>query len=78
MEVFCEWLAKARPALDLGGLRRVLHFARVVRPTDAAYRVPEQRQCGFGNTSETGSVSPRRNTNGTGSGSPGSWPFRIQ
>ena len=40
MQVFREWLAKTRPAPGPGGLRRPLHFARVVRPTDAAYRLP--------------------------------------
>ncbi|HTF89845.1 MAG TPA: molybdopterin dinucleotide binding domain-containing protein [Planctomycetota bacterium] len=37
MEVYREWLAKARPAV--GPLRRPLHFARAVRPTAAAYRM---------------------------------------
>jgi len=36
MAVFAEWLRKARPAAR--GLRRPLHFKRVCRPTDAAYR----------------------------------------
>jgi anaerobic selenocysteine-containing dehydrogenase len=39
MEVFREWLAKTRPAPGPGGLRRPLHFARAVRPSDEAYRV---------------------------------------
>src|SRR5690606_7609545 len=39
MRVFAEWLARARPAPGPGGLRRPLHFKRVVRPTDAAYRM---------------------------------------
>jgi anaerobic selenocysteine-containing dehydrogenase len=39
MEVFREWLAKARPAPGPGGLRRPLHFKRVVRPADEAFRV---------------------------------------
>jgi hypothetical protein len=38
MAVFREWLARARPA-D-GELRRPLHFKRVVRPVEAAYRLP--------------------------------------
>jgi anaerobic selenocysteine-containing dehydrogenase len=38
MEVFTEWLAKARPAKP-GGLRRPLWFKRVVRPVDDAYRL---------------------------------------
>ena len=40
MQVFEEWLAKARPA-DAHGvddLRRPLHLKRVCRPTDAAFR----------------------------------------
>ena len=40
MAVFREWLARTRPAPGPGGLRRPLHFARVVRPADAAYRLP--------------------------------------
>ena len=39
MEVFHEWQAQARPAA--GPLRRPLHFKRVVRPTDAAYRLED-------------------------------------
>jgi anaerobic selenocysteine-containing dehydrogenase len=38
MEVYREWLAKARPAK--GPLRRPLHFARAVRPAAEAYRLP--------------------------------------
>jgi hypothetical protein len=38
MEVYREWLAKARPAPGPGGLRRPLHFARAVRPVASAYR----------------------------------------
>ena len=43
MQVFEEWLAKARPAA--GSLRRPLHFKRVLRPTDDAYRL-EPREPG--------------------------------
>ena len=39
MEIYREWKAKARPAPGPGGLRRPLHFARAVRPADAAYRL---------------------------------------
>jgi anaerobic selenocysteine-containing dehydrogenase len=41
MEVFEEWLQKARPADSHGpgGLRRPLHFKRVCRPVDAAYKL---------------------------------------
>ncbi len=39
MEVYREWLAKARPAPGPGGLRRPLHFARAVKPTASAYRI---------------------------------------
>jgi hypothetical protein len=39
MEVYREWLAKARPAPGPGGLRRPLHFARAVRPAASAYRM---------------------------------------
>jgi anaerobic selenocysteine-containing dehydrogenase len=35
MDVYREWLAKARPAK--GALRRPLHFARAVRPARSAY-----------------------------------------
>jgi hypothetical protein len=38
LEVFAEWLARARPAKP-GGLRRPLWFKRVVRPSDDAYRL---------------------------------------
>ena len=41
MQIFREWLGKTRPAPGPGGLRRPLHFARVARPTDAAYRIGE-------------------------------------
>ncbi|MBK8098316.1 MAG: molybdopterin-dependent oxidoreductase [Planctomycetes bacterium] len=39
MQVFEEWLQKARPAgaHGPGGLRRPLHFKRVCRPTDAVF-----------------------------------------
>ena len=37
MEVYREWLAKARPAPGPGGLRRPLWFARAVRPAPEAY-----------------------------------------
>ncbi|MEM7202823.1 MAG: molybdopterin-dependent oxidoreductase [Planctomycetota bacterium] len=39
MEVYREWKAMARPAPGPGGLRRPLHFKRVVRPTEATYRI---------------------------------------
>jgi anaerobic selenocysteine-containing dehydrogenase len=38
MQIYREWLAKARPAPGPGGLRRPLHFARAVRPADSAYK----------------------------------------
>jgi anaerobic selenocysteine-containing dehydrogenase len=38
--IFEEWTKKARPAPGPGGLRRPLHFARAVRPTNEAYRFP--------------------------------------
>jgi anaerobic selenocysteine-containing dehydrogenase len=38
MEIYREWLALARPAPGPGGLRRPLHFARAVRPSNDAYR----------------------------------------
>jgi anaerobic selenocysteine-containing dehydrogenase len=37
MAVFEEWLARTRPAA--GELRRPLHFKRVLRPTEAAFRL---------------------------------------
>src|SRR6185369_12958024 len=37
MEIYREWLALARPAPGPGGLRRPLHFARAVRPSNGAY-----------------------------------------
>lgn len=37
MEVFREWMARARPAA--GPLRRPLHFKRVVRPAESAFRL---------------------------------------
>jgi hypothetical protein len=37
MDVYREWLAKARPAK--GALRRPLHFARAVKPSAAAYKL---------------------------------------
>ncbi len=40
MEVFEEWVKKARP-VHPGGLRRPLHFARAVRPTNDAYRMKD-------------------------------------
>jgi anaerobic selenocysteine-containing dehydrogenase len=40
MEVYREWKALARPAPGPGGLRRPLHFARAVRPSADAYRLP--------------------------------------
>jgi anaerobic selenocysteine-containing dehydrogenase len=41
MEVFEEWLARTRPADTHGkdGLRRPLHFKRVCRPVDGAYKL---------------------------------------
>jgi anaerobic selenocysteine-containing dehydrogenase len=39
LEVYREWLAKARPAPGPGGLRRPLHFARAVKPSAKAYRI---------------------------------------
>jgi anaerobic selenocysteine-containing dehydrogenase len=36
---FQQWLQKARPAPGPGGLRRPLHFKRVCRPADSAYRI---------------------------------------
>lgn len=39
MQIYREWLAKARPAPGPGGLRRPLHLARAVRPADSAYRI---------------------------------------
>ncbi len=39
MEIYREWRARARPAPGPGGLRRPLHFARAVRPSNDAYRV---------------------------------------
>jgi anaerobic selenocysteine-containing dehydrogenase len=39
MEVYREWLAKARPAPGPGGLRRPLHFKRVARPDERTYRL---------------------------------------
>jgi len=38
MDVYREWKAKARPAS--GALRRPLHFARAVKPSAEAYRMP--------------------------------------
>ncbi len=39
MAVYREWAAMARPAPGPGGLRRPLHFKRVVRPVADAYRL---------------------------------------
>lgn len=39
MDVYREWLKKARPAPGPGGLRRPLHFARAVKPTAEAYKM---------------------------------------
>ena len=41
MAVFEEWLARTRPADTHGkdGMRRPLHFKRVCRPTDNAYKL---------------------------------------
>jgi len=40
MAIYREWLAKTRPAPGPGGLRRPLHFARAVKPSAEAYRMP--------------------------------------
>ena len=40
MAVYREWKAQAKPAPGPGGLRRPLHWKRVVRPVDAAFRLP--------------------------------------
>jgi anaerobic selenocysteine-containing dehydrogenase len=40
MAVFREWLAQARLTPRPGNLRRPLHFARAVKPTAEAYRLP--------------------------------------
>jgi hypothetical protein len=39
MDVFHEWQRETRP--PTGNLRRPLHFKRVLRPTDDAYRLEE-------------------------------------
>jgi anaerobic selenocysteine-containing dehydrogenase len=39
-EVYREWLAKTRPRLGPGGLRRPLWLARPVKPAAAAYATP--------------------------------------
>ena len=39
LEVYREWIARARPAPGPGGLRRPLHFARAVKPSAKAYRL---------------------------------------
>ena len=39
MAVYREWKALARPAPGPGGLRRPLHFKRVVRPAEQTYRL---------------------------------------
>jgi hypothetical protein len=39
MEVYREWIALARPAPGPGGLRRPLHFARAVRPSNDVYKI---------------------------------------
>jgi len=39
MEVYREWKADARPAPGPGGLRRPLHFKRVLRPTEESFRL---------------------------------------
>ena len=41
MQVFEEWLQKTRPAdtHGPGNLRRPLHFKRVCRPVDQAFRL---------------------------------------
>jgi anaerobic selenocysteine-containing dehydrogenase len=36
--IFEDWMGKTRPAPGPGGLRRPLHFARAVRPSNDAYR----------------------------------------
>ena len=40
-QVYEQWLKKTRPAPGPGGLRRPLWFARAVRPSNEAYRLPE-------------------------------------
>lgn len=40
MEVYREWLAKARPAPGPGGLRRPLWMDRVIRPAEETFRMP--------------------------------------
>ena len=39
MEVYREWQAQTRPAPGPGGLRRPLHFKRVVRPTEECFKL---------------------------------------
>jgi hypothetical protein len=39
MAVYREWQEQARPAPGPGGLRRPLHFKRVVRPVDESFRL---------------------------------------
>ncbi|MCA8944000.1 MAG: molybdopterin-dependent oxidoreductase [Planctomycetes bacterium] len=40
MAVFEEWLARTRPAPGPDGLRRPLHFKRVLRPVESAFLLP--------------------------------------
>ncbi|NNE10847.1 MAG: formate dehydrogenase, partial [Ilumatobacter sp.] len=39
-EAYLDWLGKTRPAPGPGGLRRPLWYARPLKPTPSAYRVP--------------------------------------
>jgi len=41
-EAYLEWLAMTRPAPGPGGLRRPLWYARPLKPTAAAYKIPEE------------------------------------
>lgn len=41
MEVYREWKALSRPAPGPGGLRRPLHFKRVLRPAPEAYHIED-------------------------------------
>ena len=40
MEVYREWVAKARMTRKVSHLRRPLHFARAVKPAVEAYAMP--------------------------------------
>jgi len=39
MDIYREWMKKARPGPGPGGLRRPMHFARAVKPSAEAYRM---------------------------------------